>query len=63
MDALQRDSAALAARASVEKQPPRETLRALDALARAAAGLPAAPPPARRFPTEGAPKLSETWFC
>jgi radical SAM superfamily enzyme YgiQ (UPF0313 family) len=66
MDALQREAAALVAReqAGRDPAPPGETLLHLRALALAIAGRAAREPaPRPRFPTEGAPRLTESWFC
>jgi hypothetical protein len=64
MDALQRDAEALVAADARAHRPPRATLASLHALALARAGRPDAPLGfAPRFATEGAPRLTETWFC
>ena len=62
MDELQRRSAERVARATAMKEPPEITYLDLKALAFAIADRPRPFVPVR-FPTEGAPKLSESWFC
>jgi radical SAM superfamily enzyme YgiQ (UPF0313 family) len=63
MDALQREAEAMVARARAD-EPPSSVLARLRALAlSAASGVPVDELAPLRFATEGAPRLTESWFC